>query len=505
MLAQRILTVLVAIAAVLGFAFASVSTSDFTAHLDRQIHGIHCSFVPGADTPDVSGTSGCHATMMSPYSSVMRESIWGGIPVSLPAMAVFAYLVFLAVALLVSRKEGDPRAAGYQALAWLLPFSTSLVFGFLSFHELGAACKLCIGIYTASTLGLGLAFASFLRARNAAYRMPATLDDVDERMGPAPRIRRRAAESEEASTVDETVRDDQEMATGDADTVQADEGARIRLATASQMDRRLRAKRAMSGEAPSPTPSGISWGALVTAFVVGVVFVVTPVLVYASSAPDFDHYIGSCGRLEHPEAPSAGPEGDVFVAIGPQTREVAMIEVLDPLCPSCRGFEHRFREHRAASEVSRRALLFPLDTPCNWMIRESIHPGACVVSQAVLCAEGDAEEVLDWAFDHQEAIHDAAAAAADGATGGADAREAAASAAVTRMVRERFSSLADCIGSPRAEARLNRSLRWAVANHLPVLTPQVYVDSTRLCDEDTDIGLDWALSRLLDREEGGGR
>lgn len=503
MLAQRILTVLVAITAVLGFAFSSVSTSDFTAHLDRQIHGIHCSFLPGADQPDVSGTSGCHTTMMSPYSSVMRESVWGGIPVSLPSMAVFAYLVFLAVALLVTRKEGEPRAAGYQALAWLLPFGTSLVFGYLSLHELGAACKLCIGIYTTSTVGLVLAFVSFLRAYNATHRIPATIDDVDERMEPAPRIKRRAAETigEEATTLDETVRDDEEAPTGDADTVHAEgEGARIRLATASQMDRRLRAKRASRDGETGPRPSGISYGVLAAAFLVGVVFVVTPVLVYASSAPDFEHYIASCGTLEHPE-----DDGNVFVAIGPQTREVGMIEILDPLCASCRGFEARFSEHRAASEVSRRAVLFPLDHACNWMIGESIHPGACVVSEAVLCAGGDAEDVLAWAFEHQEEIHAAATAAAEGAEDTRAARDAAASAAVTRMVRSRFSSLEDCIGSPTAEARLNRSLRWAVANHLPVLTPQVYVEGTRLCDEDTDLGLDWALARLLDREAGGGR
>ena len=253
------------------------------------------------------------------------------------------------------------------------------------------------------------------------------------------------------------------------------------------MDRRLRAKRGARADEPSaPAPSGVSWGVLGAAFVVGIVFVVTPVLVYASSAPDFTHYIGSCGRLEHP-----ADDGGVFVAIGPQTRDVSMIEILDPLCPACRGFERRFGEHRASSEVSRRAVLFPLDHDCNWMIRDSIHPGACAVSEAVLCAEGDAEEVLDWAFDHQEDIHEVSE------RGGGDA--------VTTMLRERFPSLADCIGSPTAEARLNRSLRWAVANHLPVLTPQVYVNDTRLCDEDTDLGLDWALARLLDREEGGAR
>ena len=66
-------------------------------------------------------------------------------------------------------------------------------------------------------------------------------------------------------------------------------------------------------------------------------------------------------------------------------------------------------------------------------------------------------------------------------------------------MRERFPALGECIASPEARNRLNRALRFAVDNELPVLTPQVYVDGTRLCDEDTDLGLDYVLSRLLDR------
>jgi len=477
MLAQRAWVSVVLVIAIVGFVFASFSTSDFTAHLDRQVHAIHCSFIPGADTPDVAGTSGCHVTLMSPYSSVLRDTVWGGIPVSLPAMAVFAYLAFLALALLVSGKEGDARATGYQALAWGLPFMTSLVFGYLSLHELGAACKLCIGIYSSSTLGLIVSVIAFVRARS-----PKSADTVDE-------DEPRATKSFETMGTADTV----EAAPMMADETEVDEnaGARIRLATASQMDRRMRAGRVGSPRA-ARTTSSIGFGVLGGAFVLGVAFVLVPVVAYASGAPDFSHFIGSCGTLAHPDAADSSAGGSIYVALGPQTRHVTMTEVLDPLCPSCRAFEARFSEHRAASEVSRRAVLFPLDHECNWMIDESIHPGACVVSQAVLCAEGDAEEVLAWAFANQEALHEAG----QGRNGNAE---------VTRMVRAQFPALASCIGSATVQARLNRSLRWAVANQLPVLTPQVYVDDTRLCDEDTDLGLDYALSRLLDREEGGAR
>ncbi len=485
MFAQRALAVSVLITAIVGFVFASVSTSDFTAHLDRQVHAIHCSFVPGADTPDVAGTSGCHVTLMSPYSSVLRDSIWGGIPVSLPAMAVFAYLAFLALALLVSRKDGDPRGTGYQALAWGLPFCTSLVFGYLSLHELGAACKLCIGIYSSSAVGLVLALIAWWRARGAWASPSATIDDVLERAEPAPRFPK-DLEAADTALADSTLPDDAETETDEAG------GARIRLATASQMDRRLRGARGARSAARPLAPSALSYGVLASAFGLGVLFVLVPVGAYASGAPDFAHFVGSCGTLAHPDAGETSAGGSIYVSLGSQTRSVTMTEVLDPLCPSCRAFEERFSHHRAAAEVSRRAVLFPLDHECNWMIDESIHPGACVVSEAVLCADEDAEEVLGWAFENQEAIHEAAQG-----SGG--------TAAVARMIRARFPALSECVGSATVRARLNRALRWAVANQLPVLTPQVYVDEVRLCDEDTDLGLDYALSRLLDREEGGAR
>src|SRR5260370_42229635 len=83
--------VVACLGALLGFAFAAVSTSDFMQHLDRQVHSIHCSFIPGAGAE--IGESGCRTVMLSPYSSLFRDSLWGGLPISLLAVAVFAYLL----------------------------------------------------------------------------------------------------------------------------------------------------------------------------------------------------------------------------------------------------------------------------------------------------------------------------------------------------------------------------------------------------------------------------
>lgn len=507
---SRVLSGSLAVVALVGLVFSSVSTSDFVAHLDRQVHGIHCSFVPGADTPDVSGASGCHATLMSPYSSILRDSVWGGVPVSLPSMAVFTYLLVCALALLVLRRDGERRATGYQALAWALPFLTSCVFGYLSIHELGAACKLCIGIYSSSTLGFVISlvlFAKSARPRLDVDSLGVAETHLAERVVEARTGRRREAlgaadtqlehtefEPDEggaplalAGDADRTIDDSSRDGVVDA-TYEEVPARKVRLATASELDRRLRAGDVGRNRRREPVASGVvaptSFGALGLAFVLGVLFVVVPVGAYAGQAPDFDHYVGACGTLAHPE-----DAAHVLVPLGSQTSRVTMLEVLDPLCPSCRGFERRFSIHPAAEQVSRRVLLFPLDSECNWMIDTALHPGACAISEAVLCADDsangvDAEEVLAWAFDHQEEIREATSQDPG---------------AARRMAEERFPSLRGCLGGAAVRAELNRSLRWAVSNQLPVLTPQVYVNETRICDEDTDLGLDYVLSRLTAR------
>jgi len=164
--------------------------------------------------------------------------------------------------------------------------------------------------------------------------------------------------------------------------------------------------------------------------------------------------------------------------------------VLDPLCTACRALEHRLQASGLASSMRRQALVFPLDSECNWMVERSIHPGACALSEALLCAGDDADEVLEWTFAEQEAILRAAQAEP---------------AAARRMVTERFPELGRCMGTAEVRARLNLALRWAVRNQLPVSAPQVYVEGLKLCDEDTDLGLEYMLPRLIDRAGSGRR
>jgi hypothetical protein len=77
--------------------------------------------------------------------------------------------------------------------------------------------------------------------------------------------------------------------------------------------------------------------------------------------------------------------------------------------------------------------------------------------------------------------------------------EGKAGAGVNNMhgaIRRRFPDLIECVKAKKTAQRLDRVMRFAVDNRLPVSTPQLFVGGTRLCEEDTDIGLEYALPRL---------
>ena len=403
----RAALVLFTVGALLGLIFSGVSTFDFAQHLDRQVHGLHCSIIPGLGLPDVSGTSGCHVTLMSPYSSVFRDWFWGGLPISLPGMAVFAFLLWRGVVGLLSGRPLEAGPARLLLIGATLPLLTSVVMGGLSIVVLDALCKVCIGIYLSSLLTFIGAAQAYARRRPARGQLGGPIQEIDE-----------------------------------DDVSDADFGWLLgRLAALG-------------------------------------LFVLAPAAAWAALVPDHSAYIGTCGKL----AVSDDPKG-VLLPLDPHPGGRAAVEVLDPLCPSCKGFEDRLQTSGQAAALDRRVLLFPLDSACNWMVSGTMHPGACTISEAVLCAKGDARLVVAWAFEHQEQILSEAAADPD---------------AAARLVLQAFPEYKNCVGGAKVRAQLNHGLRWAVKNELPVMTPQLYVDGVRLCDADTDLGLDFALRQILD-------
>ena len=87
-----------------GLVFAAYSTYDYAAQLDRQVHAVHCSFIPGAPVSS-DADNPCKAALFSPYSALFRATYWGGVPISLFGLGAFAFFVGFAAYLWV----GDRR------------------------------------------------------------------------------------------------------------------------------------------------------------------------------------------------------------------------------------------------------------------------------------------------------------------------------------------------------------------------------------------------------------
>lgn len=215
----------------------------------------------------------------------------------------------------------------------------------------------------------------------------------------------------------------------------------------------------------------------------GVVAVVVVVAAWMSWAPVDRPSLKGCGALVQQDAPG------VLVPLPRAAGATPSLLVLDPLCPACRAFEQRLHQTGLDARLGRDLLLFPLDSACNWMVKTSLHPGACAVSEAIVCAPGTADAMLAFAFAEQERLL---------ALGRSD------EAGLRKELATRFPAIASCLGSAEAKARINKSLRFAVANAMVVSTPQLFVASTRLCDEDTDLGMEFVLGRMLAAQGGAG-
>src|SRR5262245_33136363 len=154
----------------LRLVFSALSTVDYAEHLDRHLHDVHCSLIPGL----VSGAdeeNPCRAAMYSAYSALYRGSYWGGIPISLFAIGAFSFFLGFSLYLFLAGEGASKNALTFFSIAGMTPLAVSLIMFFISVTKIGSLCKTCVGIYLSSVL---LAIGAFL-----AYRKLGT--PLDER------------------------------------------------------------------------------------------------------------------------------------------------------------------------------------------------------------------------------------------------------------------------------------------------------------------------------------
>jgi uncharacterized membrane protein len=404
------------VASLLGLIFGSLSTIDYATHLDRQVHGIHCSFIPGMAV-DSGGDSACRAAMYSPFAALFRDKYWGGVPISLFAVGAFAFFAAFALYLVVAGPLAPRKATKFFGVISFSPLLASALMFAISAIELGQFCKTCVGIYVSSAL-LTIAGIGVLVEGN--------------RQGPVVV----AADKPQASEATVT-----------------------------------------TNKPAVAIPEGAMWLVPVWLVVLGI-FAVTPALLYISALPSYANYIADCGKLA-----KTGEDNPALLHHKPAGATQKATLFVDPLCPTCKGFHKRLIAEKVIDQLDMTLVLFPLDNDCNWMLDRALHPGSCLVSKAVLCGDRQALDVLEWAYDNQEKILESAKAAAGLVN-------------VRAMIREKWSNLDTCIDSKETKVRLDKMLHYIVDNKLPVSTPQLFLGDTRLCDEDSDIGLAFTLRKL---------
>ena len=388
---SKVPAIIALVASGLGLLFASNSTLDYAAHLDRQLHDMHCSFIPGAQA--TSEAEPCRAALYSPYSALFKDAYWGGIPISLFGLGAFCFFAAFSLYLLIAGERVSRRTLGFFALIGLTPLCVSLLMFTISVTQIGTLCKTCVGIYLSSAL---LAFGAVTAWWSAR------------------------------------------------------------------------------GDSSRPfTPM-----VFVPAWLVGLgVMTLAPAVVYAATVPDERPYITQCGEIKQPQM-----KGDKPVKIiGSRPVQPTML-FEDPLCPTCKAFHDRLVTENIIEKLDVDLVLFPLDSECNWMLDHPLHPGACIVSKAVLCGGSNARQVLEWAYAEQEYLTRAGKAG---------------EGRLRAVIQQRWGEgLLRCVDDKKTEVRLNNHLHFASENNIPVSTPQMYLGKRRICEEDTDLGLRFTLAQL---------
>ena len=434
---SRLPGLLGAAASALGVFFAAFSTHDYAQHLDRQLHSTHCSFIPGLEGAQ-AGANACTAAMYSPYSAILRAKYWGGIPISLFGLGAYAFFLALAVYLVTAGNAASKRSWQAFGLAATTPLVASAIMFFISLTKLGAFCKLCVGMYTASAL---LAVAGVLAILWAGGKGGGDATD--------------------------TIRDP----------------AFAHPTPPPGYPQPAYAMPAATADVDLPLiPTG-SFAIVPALFALLGVFAAAPALVYAGALPDYSTYLRSCGKIVE-----ATEKHGALVKLATTRPVQPALTFEDPLCPTCKAFHDRLVTEGIYERLDVTVAIFPLDSECNWMLDRPLHPGACVLAKAFLCGDkgGTSRAVLEWSYANQDELRDAGKASKD---------------ALRAKVKARFPDLDACIDSKETKQRLDRILHFAVANKIPLSTPQLFLGETRVCDEDTDLGLRYTIGQLAPEVE----
>ena len=430
----RLAPLLGTIGAALGTFFAAFSTHDYALHLDRQLHGTHCSFVPGL-IDSAGSDNACTAAMYSAYSALFRRALWGGIPIALLGLGAYAFFLVVSVALLISPRATSRRTWQAYGLAALTPAVASLVMFVISVLKVHAFCKLCLGMYFGSIVlavaGV-IALVKIVRPAGRGALVDPFVHDLPQHTVPMARV-----------------------------------GQPIPAGPPYQ-----------PAPAASPMPRG-SWLGPSLLFATLGAFVLLPAVVYAAAMPDYRAKIVSCGTIPQPV-----DKQKVLVHLATAHPKRAALLFVDPLCPTCKAFHERLVSEGIFEQLDVSVAIFPLDSDCNWMLDRSLHPGACELAKAFPVQRPPTRARCSSGPTTTRVTSRSAGKA------GKEALRRQDPATVRRP--RRVHGLEGNQAAPQQDV-----LQFAVANKVPVSTPADDARRrSAICDEDTDLGMAYTMKQI---------
>jgi protein-disulfide isomerase/uncharacterized membrane protein len=102
-----------------------------------------------------------------------------------------------------------------------------------------------------------------------------------------------------------------------------------------------------------------------------------------------EQYFADKASREYEQGPAHKLALEGVPVKGPANAPIKVTEYSDFLCPFCRSIAGAFSQYLPAS-AGRVAIYYknyPLDTECNKRLERTVHPGACLLARAGLCAE----------------------------------------------------------------------------------------------------------------------
>jgi protein-disulfide isomerase/uncharacterized membrane protein len=179
-----------------------------------------------------------------------------------------------------------------------------------------------------------------------------------------------------------------------------------------------------------------------------------------------EQYFADKASREYEQGPSHKLDLASAPVLGPANAPIKVAEYSDFLCPYCRGVAGAFAQYipAAAGRVSVHYKNYPLDSECNAHVERTIHPGACLLARAGICA---AAQDKFWPYhDRVFSMEMKEAQAAD----------------VTRLAAEAgldTAALETCLSSPATQARLAADIAEAWKAGVRG-TPTLFINGKRL-------------------------